>query len=72
MGVLMHPVPWTDMQSRFGVTRPGCRMVVRWQTASPEDHPVKAGDLLQIGDSTHEVCGVVERPGCYLELFFAE
>jgi hypothetical protein len=71
MGVLLHPVPWTEMQRRFDVNGPGCRVVVQWPSGHCDGRLVTVGDVLQIGDSTYTVCGVVEHPGCYMELYLA-
>jgi hypothetical protein len=69
MGVLLHPVPWTEMQRRFNVSHRGCRLVVHWPAEACGDHPVQAGDVLQVDGTDHTVYGVVERPGCYLEIY---
>jgi hypothetical protein len=72
MGVLMHPVPWTEMQRRFGMSRPGSRIVVEWSDPASDHCAVQAGDLLQIGDETYAVCGVGEHPGCFFEVYVEE
>jgi hypothetical protein len=69
MGVLLHPVPWTEMERRFDDKRPGWRIVVHWPAQTSDGHPVGAGDGLQVDDETYAVCGVNERPGCYLEIY---
>lgn len=72
MGVLMHPVHWTEMERRFNVKCHGCRIVVRWPTQPCGAHPVKAGDALEIDGKPYAVYGVTERPGCYLDVYVKE
>jgi hypothetical protein len=69
MGVLRHPVSRGDMQQKFGIHRPGCRITARWCDEAPDEHPVQAGDLLEIEGETYEILGARAMPGCFIELY---
>jgi hypothetical protein len=72
MGVLRHPVARADMLHKFGVDQRGCRITARWHGEAPDEHPVKAGDLLEIEGESHVIRGVRTMPGCYLEIYTDE
>lgn len=72
MGVLKHPVPRREMLHKFGLDERGCKVVAEWCDGSPEEHPIRAGDLLEIEEKRHEVLGVIDRPGCYFDLYIQD
>jgi hypothetical protein len=68
-GVLKHPVPRTEMIRKFGLDRRGCKLVAEWSRSSDEDHPVKVGDVLEVEGNTYAIVGVVDYPGCFIDLY---
>jgi hypothetical protein len=68
-GSLIHPVPRIEMDRRFGIDHRGCKVVARWNDT---EKPIENGDLLGLDDETHPICGVVSRPGFYVEIYFRE
>lgn len=71
-GVLMHPVPYTDMLDIVGVNRPGRRLIVMWPAADRAMPYLAAGDLLAVNDETHVIAGVREYPYVYTEVYIAD
>jgi hypothetical protein len=69
MGVLRHPVSRGDMLRKFGLDGPGCRITARWCEEAPDEHPVQAGDLLELEGKTYELLGTHAMPGCFIELY---
>jgi hypothetical protein len=72
MGVLLHPVPLSEMMQRCNLDHRGCRVVADWPANAIEDHPVKEGDVVEVADHTYPIRGVKEHPGCYLEMYVDE
>ncbi|MBV9279868.1 MAG: hypothetical protein JOZ41_07290 [Chloroflexi bacterium] len=72
MGVLMHPVLRSEMGRLCDLDRRRCKVLAVWPANAPDDHPVKAGDVLQIEDRSCPIRGVNEHPRCYLELYVDE
>jgi hypothetical protein len=72
MGVLLHPVPLSEMLHRCEVNHRGCRIVAAWPATASEAHPIKVGDVLQIEERRYPIRAVTEHPGCYLELYIDE
>lgn len=68
MGVLKHPVARSEMQRKFGVDQRACKVVAEW-CAQGDDHPVRAGDLLELAGNSYRILGAKPYPGCYLELY---
>jgi hypothetical protein len=68
-GSLLHPVPRIDMDRQFGIDQRGCKVVARWNDTAK---PIENGDLLGVDDQTYPICGVVSKPGFYVELFIRE
>lgn len=71
MGVLKHPVPRSEMQQKFGVDRRACKIVTTW-CAESDNHPVQAGDLLELSGNSYRILGAKPYPGCYLELYIED
>lgn len=72
MGVLLHPVPLSEMGRQCNLNRRGCRVVAEWPPNVTESHPVDVGDVLQVGDHTYSIRGIQEHPGSYLEMYIDE
>ena len=69
MGVLVHPVPLSEMARWCDLDRHGCKVVADWPANPSGEHPIRPGDILQVGDHSYTIRGVSEHPGCYLEMY---
>jgi hypothetical protein len=68
-GSLMHPVPRIEMDRRFGIDQRGCKVVAKWNDTQ---RSIENGDLLRVDGETYPICGVVSKPGFYVELYIRE
>ncbi|MBV9278512.1 MAG: hypothetical protein JOZ41_00375 [Chloroflexi bacterium] len=72
MGVLKRPVPRSEMYRQCGLDQRGCKVVTKWCSEAPDDHPVGRGDVLELEGQRYPVCGAKTMPGCYLEIYIEE
>lgn len=70
MGTLLRPVPRVEMGRRCGVDRAGMKVVADWPVHA-DSCPAAVGQEVEIEGRRYRICGVVERPGCYLELYLS-
>ena len=72
MGVLVRPVPPSEMHERCGSFREGGKVYLDWSKDFPAWFRVEPGDRLEVADRAFTILALDEVPVVYCALYVRE